>query len=208
MRAADAPTSEAAQASEAERQLATHCEVVRLIAGATTLEAAAPSVLEAIAVPSGWDAATLWLVDESSTQLECAAFWHRPELELDELERTSSATRLPRGTGLAGYVWAIGRAAWVVDGTRDADSPLADVARQAGLHGSIGYPIFARDAIGGVLEFYGRQAGEPDAEQLGMLETVQLQLGQLVERTRAESELARSRELLAGVIEGLPDPVF
>src|SRR5438876_1159001 len=84
MRAADAPTSEAAQASEAERQLATHCEVVRLIAGATTLEAAAPSVLE----------------------------------------------------------------------------------------------------------------------------TVQLQLGQLVERTRAESELARGRELLAGVIEGLPDPVF
>ncbi len=208
MRAADVPRSEPTDVNRAERQLAAHCELVRLLAGATTLEATAPKVLEAIAVPSGWEAATLWLVGESSKQLESVAFWHHPELELDELERATFATRLERGVGLAGYVWAIGRAAWVVDDTRDPDSPLEARARQVGLHGAVGCPIFARDEIGGVLEFFGRQAGEPDAEQLRMLEAVQLQLGQLVERIDAEREVEKSRHLLASVIEGLPDPVF
>jgi two-component system cell cycle sensor histidine kinase/response regulator CckA len=194
--------------SRAERELAVQYEVARLIAEATTLEAAAPSVLAAIARASGWEAAALWLVDAEGSQLRCASFWHPPELDVDEFERETLATRLPRGSGLPGYVWAIGRAAWVVDVTEDPDVPRAETARAAGLNGAVGYPVLARDEVTGVLEFLGADVREPDAELLRMLEAFQMQVGQLVERTRAEEALSRSRRLLHSVVEALPQPVF
>jgi PAS domain S-box-containing protein len=95
------------------------------------------------------------------------------------------------GVGLPGRVWASGRAAFIPDVVRDSNFPRALVAGQEGLHAAFGFPISVEGTVVGVMEFFSRDIREPDAELLDMLATIGSQIGQFMERRRAEEELDR-----------------
>jgi len=67
--------------------------------------------------------------------------------------------------------------------------PRAAVAAREGLHGAFGFPIKLGGIVLGVLEFFSREIREPDQELLELLATIGSQIGQFVERKRAENEL-------------------
>ncbi len=72
----------------------------------------------------------------------------------------------------------------------DDNFPRAPVAIREGLHGALGFPVLLGDDVIGVLEFFSREITRPDEELLEMLATIGSQIGQFVERKRAEAELA------------------
>jgi PAS domain S-box-containing protein len=73
----------------------------------------------------------------------------------------------------------------------DSNFPRATVAGKEGLHGAFALPLLIRGTVVGVMEFFSREIREPDEALLGMLTRVGAQVGQFMERKRAEEELDR-----------------
>src|SRR6267154_1653622 len=168
----------------AQQRLAVQYAVVRVLAEATTLQEGASRILQAVAGSLNWDAGGLWLKDASANVLRCAAFWHRPEVQIEEFADVSRKMTCLASVGLPGRVWASGKPAWVPDVVKDANFPRAPSAARAGLHAAFGFPIKLREEVYGTMEFFSHEILEPDNELLQMFDAVGSQIGQFIEGHR------------------------
>jgi PAS domain S-box-containing protein len=182
------------QQEQAERRALAQYVAAGLLAQSATLRDALPRVLRTTCETLGWDAAALWTVDRQASVLRCAEFWHSPEVEAAAFAAASRERSLAAGEGLPGRVWAGGEAAWVADVTWDANFPRAEQALQAGWRGACAVPVRLDGAVVGVLEFFGRVASPPDEDMQRVLLTLARQVGQFLERRRAEEALRASEE--------------
>ena len=92
-----------------------------------------------------------------------------------------------------------GGALWVVDGLRGAwgravgaGELVERIAQERGvaaLADEVGFPILAGGDVVGAVVIGGRDAGEPDAMERGLYDSIGRMLGSFVERTRAETAL-------------------
>ena len=82
-----------------QQRLAVQYAVVRVLADATTLQEGASRILQAVAGSLNWDAGGLWLKDASANVLRCAAFWHRPEIQIEEFADVSRNMTCSMGVG-------------------------------------------------------------------------------------------------------------
>jgi len=173
----------------AERRLTAQHSAALALAESASLSDAAPRVLRAICESLGWDHGALWEIQPGAEFLKCVETWHAPSLKLDNFDEVSKTVRFAPGIGLPGRVWQSGKPSWIEDVVEDPNFPRAKIARAEGLHGALGFPIVLGGEILGVIEFFSREIQEPDEALLEMLGTVGSQIGQFIERKRAEDEL-------------------
>jgi len=177
--------------SAAQRGLAAEYATARVLAASERLAEATPKILEAICTTLGWEHGALWRVDHAANVLRCVEVWHAPGVRFVQFEALSRQTAFSSGIGLPGRVWASRRPAWIPDVLHDDNFPRAPIAAKEGLHAAFGFPVVLNDDILGVMEFFSREIREPDEELLAMLGTIGSQIGQFMERRRAEEELDR-----------------
>jgi len=175
----------------AEKRLTAEYITAFALAQSATFAEAARRVLQAICEALGWDYGALWNVDAENGSLRCVETWHLPDAHCPEFETASRITLFVRGVGLPGRVWESGAPAWIPDVVADSNFPRAAIADKEGLHGAIALPILIRGSVAGVMEFFSREIREPDSDLLHMLAAVGAQIGQFMERKRAEEELDR-----------------
>jgi two-component system, sensor histidine kinase and response regulator len=176
--------------NEAVRRLHAQYAVARALAESSSLGEAASRILQAICEALGWDYAGLWQVDAALGVLQCVETWNAPGVAFPEFEAATRQSRFAPGVGLPGRVWASGQPAFLPDVIHDDNFPRAPAVSRAGLHAALGFPVRLGSEVIGVLEFFSREIGRPDDELLEMLATVTSQIGQFVERKRAEAQLA------------------
>jgi PAS domain S-box-containing protein len=180
----------------AERRLAVQYSVARVLAQSVTFSAAAPNILQEICDSLGWPFGAIWIADKQAGVLRCQELWHAPSANVPEFVATSSRLTFSRGVGLPGRVWDIGEPAWIQDVVQDANFPRAPVATREGLHGAFGFPIRSGNEVLGVIEFFSPRIEQPDDDLLQLFSAVGSQIGQYIERQRAEQALAlKAREL-------------
>jgi len=178
------------------RMMAEH-EVTRALAESASLAEAAPRVLEAICTSLEWQAGEIWGVDAVAGVLRRFDAWHlRPDDFRDISNRTRDVT-YARGVGMVGRAWETGAPVWIADMSREPAVPRWSMAAQAGLRGGFSFPIRVGAEVLGVLAFFSDQIREPDEALLRMVASVGAQIGQSMERWRAETEVARQRDVLA-----------
>jgi PAS domain S-box-containing protein len=183
------------QQEQAERRALAQYVAAGLLAESATLRDALPGVLRTTCETLGWDAAGLWTVDRQAAVLRCVEFWHSPDVALAaEFAAASRGRCFAAGEGLPGRVWAGGEAAWITDVTGDANFPRAEHAARAGLRGACAVPVRLDGTVVGVLEFMGRAPYSPDEDMQRVLLTLAHQVGQFLERRRAEEALRASEE--------------
>jgi len=175
----------------AERRSAAQHAAALALAESASLADAAPRILRAICRSLGWAHGALWQVVPDAGVLRCVETWHEPDLAIAKFESVSRELRFAPGVGLPGRVWETKRPAWIPDVVRDANFPRAEIARAEGLHGAFGFPIVLGADVLGVMEFFSQRIQRPDDQLLEMLATVGSQIGQFIERKRAEEELDR-----------------
>jgi two-component system CheB/CheR fusion protein len=129
--------------------------------------------------------------------LRCLGVWCRPGLDAVEFLAVTRSRTFEAGVGLPGRVWATREPAWIPDVVRDLNFPRAPVAARVGLHAGFGFPIEIGDRVEGVIEFFSREVEEPDEALLQVVRTMGVQLGQFLERGRAEEALQQSQRELA-----------
>jgi len=173
------------------RRLAVELATSRVLAESGRVADVTSRVLAAICATLGWEHGALWQVDRHFDCLKCIDSWHPAGATFPEFDALSRAATFARGVGLPGRVWATGAPAFIADVARDPNFPRAETAAREGLHAAFGFPIVIAGDVVGVMEFFSREIHEPDDDLLAMLSTIGSQIGQFMERRRAEEELDR-----------------
>jgi PAS domain S-box-containing protein len=187
-----------------ESRLAAQYEVTRALAETGEFREAVPRVLRAVCEALGWEVGLLWTLDREAEVLRFVEAWHAPDVDVREFERLSSRRTFARGDGgLPARVWEGGVPLWVEDLAADESFPRSSAAAREGLHGAFAFPALVRGQTIAVLEFFSREVREPDEALLAMMSHVGSQIGQVVERQRAEAEQARLREEIIRVQDEL-----
>ena len=186
--------------STGRRFLGLEHQVALILVEVSTLAVAYPKVLETVGTSLGWDFGAVWEESlEPSGFVRCAAVWCADTTRLAEFAQVSMATALPPGAGLPGRVWASSAPAWITDVQSDPNFPRAGAAVEAGLHAAFCFPIRTARGVVGAVEFMTSSLQEPDDELLATTGSLGSQIGQFVERSRAEAAM-REREARHGAI--------
>ncbi len=179
-----------------ERRLAAQYAVTRVLSEAVALEEAVPKIIQAVGESLEWDLGVFWRVDKPSGTLRCLHHWHAAGVRADELIAGNQLHGLKIGKGLPGQIWERGQPVWVRDLMGDPAMVHTEAVTKAGMHGAFGFPIRISGEVDGVIEFFSRQAREPDEELLSMIGDVALRIGQFGERARTEEALRQTEAQL------------
>ncbi len=172
-----------------ERRRAAHHEVTRVLAETSTLEDAAPKILQAICENLEWEVGEFWNVDWEAGVLRCIQTWNGPNIDVSEFIEATRQTTFSRGEGMPGRIWESGEPAWISD-VWDVDNlPRMPIALKAGLRGGFGFPILLGGNVFGVMDFFCPEVRQPDKEVLDMMTAIGSQIGQFIERKNFESQL-------------------
>ena len=196
------------QRKHVERRLAAEHTVTRLLAESPTLEEATPKILQAICDSLEWEMGAFWSMDEKAGVLRCSEIWHSSAANIQSFAESTKQTALLPGTGLPGRVWASGEPTWIPDVLNDANFPRAAIAAKDGFHGAFGFPIRRPGLMLGVMEFFSRKIQEPDDNLLQMLSAIGSQIGQFIERKRAEQRINALKEYVQMILDSVPDPIM
>ncbi|HEU4343921.1 MAG TPA: ATP-binding protein [Candidatus Binatia bacterium] len=166
-----------------------HAAMNFILAESPALREAAPKIVQVFCEIAGWEVGAIWDVDRRANRITCVEVWHLPSIDVPEFAAATRKARFAPGTGLVGRVWRSGRPMWISDVTQDRNFMRATAASKEGLHAGFCFPIKLGADVLGVVECFSRQVREPDEDFLQILVTIGSQLGQFMERKRAEEGL-------------------
>lgn len=175
----------------------------QILMESSSLKEAAPRILQAVCDNLHWDVGALWLVDHDHNRLTCLDVWHRATVAVPAFEAITRKRSFAPGEGLPGRVWTSGAPLWIPDVVMDDNFPRAPIAAKEQLHGAFGLPILLGKEVLGVIEFFSHQIREPDAEKLEMAGTMGGQIGQFIDRERADAAVRFVTQQLQIVTESM-----
>jgi len=159
-------------------------------------------ILELIGECLEWEFGAFWKVDDAAKTLSCAEVWHAATKDHVIFEAACRQINFSLGVGLPGRVWQNCEATWIADVEKDANFPRAAAAAKENLHGAFAFPIKLADEIHGVMEFFSKEIHPPDKALLRTVEGMGSEIGQFIERLRAEAALQqKNKELQAAIDE-------
>lgn len=169
-----------------EQRRAARLAVTQTLAETLTIKEAALPVLQAICQNLHWDVGMLWLVDSENEELGTFEVYSEMPLTLAKFEKASRSLRCGMDRTLPGRVWQSREPHWVADIRGDDDFVRAAVAAQVGIQGTFACPVYLGNRVLGVLEFFSREIRQPDDDLLELMTMLGGQLGQFIERVRAQ----------------------
>lgn len=181
----------------AERRLAAQYTVARILATESTLDEAIQQILRSVCETLVWDLGQFWRIDASGALLQLVSSWHASGAALASFAESCRSITFGRGVGLPGHVWSSGRAHWLADVREDPTFDRRAAAEQCDFHAAVAVPILHGDSLLGIMEFFGHRRLGPDNALLDMMAAAGRQLGQFMERKRAEEALRASQAQLA-----------
>ncbi|TMD85471.1 MAG: EAL domain-containing protein [Chloroflexi bacterium] len=181
--------------------------VTRPLANAGSWAEAAPQVLQGICETLGWCVGEFWVVDNDAGVLRREHDWHRPGKDLAVYEEANRELTFARGVGLPGRVWATGRPSSIQDVASDRDSPRVAAAAKAGLHTKFAFAVTNGRKVTGVIALFSHDVRSLDRGTLRVMAAIGSQIGQFIERRRAEEELRKSGDRIRAILDNVADGI-
>ena len=180
---------------------ATFVELLQVVAsaanGATSFDEVLQFTIDEICKRTGWPVGHVYVCGTRG-ELTPSTLWHLEDpSRFQTFREITSRTPLTLGAGLPGRVAQRAQPAWIPDINQDDNFPRRAVAVDLGVKGAFAFPVLAQNEVVAVLEFFSRDIEKPDRELLTVMSNIGVQLGQVVERTRAQERVARNAEELA-----------
>ncbi len=180
--------------------------VTRVLAQASNLQDATDRLPEVLRSGLEAEVAELWIVDPESGCLRLAGFSKSHSfLGYENFEAETRRHGFRPGEGLPGRVWASGTAAWMQNLYEEETFQRGRIAAEAGLQCGFAFPIHSGAPHLGDGEFFGVLACYFDRslqvaeDMLGMVTSIGHEIGQFVQRERAEKALGDETRLLQTV---------
>ena len=175
-------------------QLEAHYKIARVLAEASSVNSAAQEIIQIVCELLTWELGALWLVDPALNMLRCEQVSYRPDQGFEAFVSETKKQTFQLGQGLPGRVWKTQRPEVVADVSVDPNFPRAQAAGTDGIHGAAAFPLTLGGRILGVMEFFGRSIASPDTSLLKMMANIGSQMGQFIERRRAEQDVLDREE--------------
>lgn len=172
-----------------ERLLAMQFAVTRTVAEARTLEDAGPRILASIGEALDCAAVCLWLLDPQEGQMRLHLTWQRLPALAAYLTAGEGMALRP-GEGAVGMVWASGQPRLIADLATTSGQVGRELAERFGIGSGFALPILDGDRVSGVLSVLTVGTTAVHESVAAILTDIGLQVGQFIERTRAEAALA------------------
>jgi diguanylate cyclase (GGDEF)-like protein/PAS domain S-box-containing protein len=182
--------------------------VTRPLANAATWAEAAPQVLQGVCETLGWPMAEFWAVDQEASVLRWVYGWYRPSRDFAAFETSGREVTFARGVGLLGRVWATGRARSIEDLASDPNSQRAAAAARSGLHAQFAFPITNGRKVTGAIALFSSERRSLDRATLRVMADIGSQIGNFIERRRAEDELRRSGDRIRAILDNVADGII
>ena len=174
--------------TRAEQLLRLEHMVARCLSESDSASAALKAVIRATCETQSWECGRYFGWDDKAGALVFNEFWHVPNAALEVfIEKSRELTYAP-GAGLVGRVLQSGQPLWVTDLAKDARAK-AGIARDAGMHGTFLFAVASGGKPIGVLVFHSREVREPESRLLQAVRVIGAQIGQFVQRKRAEERV-------------------
>lgn len=170
-----------------QQHLAVQQAITRILAESATLSDATPVMLQAFCESLNWDVGELWSIDTAACVLRCTTFWHQPDLAICDVAQSTQAIAFACGEGLPGRVWQTNEPHWITDIVDDDTAPHTLLAAKYHLRSALGFPIRNEHGMQGVIVLRRRQIRPADHRLIGLLTAFGSQIGQFIERKRAEA---------------------
>lgn len=161
-------------------------EVVDALVASGPLPDAARRVLQAVAEVLGWQRAELWAVTSTAEVLEMVASWSSEAVRSTPFGESTLGRTFAIGHGLPGRLWAAREPVWIDDVHSTPWFTRQGPAAAAGLRSALGFPVFDRETVCGVVALLGEgDKRSPGADELRLLGGL---LGHLLARQRSEEQ--------------------
>jgi diguanylate cyclase (GGDEF)-like protein len=147
--------------------------------------------LEAICQHTGWGFGHVFRVNPANPDvLVSALIWFaEPGTNVRDFAEEAFARNFPKGVGLPGRVLETGKALWIADVTKDPNFPRWKAAERSRLHAGFAFPVSVSNDTVAVMEFFFRDAVEPNESMLSIMSQIGTQVGRVVERQQLEDKL-------------------
>jgi PAS domain S-box-containing protein len=187
-------TRDITESKRSEQRLRIQYAVGQALAGAASMDAVAARILEVFAVYLDYRTGLLWRPAEDGQALHCVARWEGASPHGGGFAALCEQITFAPGVGLPGRVWSTKAAAWISDLNADHNFPRLRLAAEYGLRSAFGFPIMLGGQVHGVMEFFAAEVRSADDELLQMAASLGYQIGEFLERTRAQQQLADREE--------------
>ncbi len=192
-----------------ERRRAARHAARRILVQATTLDQAAPGLLQALCEGLGWDLATLWIADGGTQELHCAGIGHTQLAPLaTEFKRLSRESALGPGVGLPGRALSSGQPLWIGEIPASATDQRLALAAKDGLHTVLAFPLLLGSELLGAIELFSHEVRKDDEELFDALSSIGVQIGQFMKRKQAEDAVCESEARKTAILEAALDAII
>ncbi len=187
--------------------IAAQYTVTRILAEAPSFMDVAEAILQTIGEQLDWEVGLMWCVQGDTNLLACTATWSAAAWS-QEFLAASRHIQLPRGGGLPGCVWESKEPQWIRNVLEDQRFRRSEAAAQAGLHAAFAFPIIGQNIFFGVMEFFSSNVLTSDPELLHTTAALGRQMGQFIERRRAQQAQRESEQYTHAILETALDGII
>lgn len=163
--------------------------VSQIFAESENVKESTIKALRVLCENSGWKFAMLWMLDQSSSKLNCVAFWHSSGVKMEHLENLDGEKTL--ASGVPSRIVKEKRAVWIEDLHKNTSLPEMHYRGSDKIRSVCGFPVVAEGEILGVIEFFSDKIFSMDEGLFELLKNIGSQIGQFIKRKHSEEQLER-----------------
>ena len=182
--------------------------VAALIAHSDSSTAAIVSVIRAICESEGWDCGRYLRPEPGGAAMRQVEAWGIDDPAVQRFLERARHIEHRAGVGLSGEVLRSGEPLWVADASSDRRAHLRGMTPELALRGAFVFPVKADGATIAVVSFNSRERREPDEHLLSAIVAIGGQIGQFLQRKRAEEDLRASEARFRAVVESTNEGIL
>jgi signal transduction histidine kinase/DNA-binding response OmpR family regulator len=192
----------------AEERLKAEHAITRVLSSAQSFEEVAPNIAQILLDSFQLDLLFIWLIGPdgipSSPAVTSNEEFLRVAVSKSRVESSPLQTFLAQrqqlvlqpGVSFPGSAWLEHRVIWTEDLSERADPKILQPAFPSELRGAMAFPIEGSASFFGVLEFFTTQKLQFEATLSNSISAIGSELGQFIQRRRAEEALRRAHDEL------------
>ncbi|WP_233491145.1 SpoIIE family protein phosphatase [Blastococcus sp. TBT05-19] len=181
---------------QVSRYLAATLRVTAALTEAPDADVAFHQLLPTLCTELDWDAALLWQADTERGRLVHTGTWSAADADVSALAEDAPRRHFRRGEGLPGRAWKLRVPVVVDDLPSDPTVVRKDAVRADGLSTGVAFPVLRGDTVLAVCELFSTESRPVPPELLDVLAHAGRQIGQFLDRLRAESHVRELADTL------------
>jgi methyl-accepting chemotaxis protein len=175
-------------------------DVMQAVAGASTVDDAVRTALDAVRVAFNWPYGSYWLLDPKTQSMSCSVeSGSLPQ----EFLRVLASLHVREGEGMLGKAWKSRDMFFVQQIATLQGASWAEAATRLGVKSGVALPILLEGRVVGVMDFFALETMDSSADRLEAIRGVGRLLSGAIERMAGEEKTVQAQKALQEGVQAI-----